>query len=216
MKKILITIISDTHSKHNKIKIPQCDILIHCGDISSMGREHEVRDFLKWFSKQPAEYKIFIAGNHDFMFENNGLFARSLVPSDIIYLEDTFIEVLGLKIYGTPVNPMFFNWAFNRTEENLKKHWEAIPENIDILITHCPPFGIMDAVNNRYNNYINTNTGSPSLNFEIFNRIKPKINCFGHIHQQNGVQIINNIKFINASVLDDNYDLVYDPITIEI
>lgn len=208
---IKFCIISDTHTKHKKLIIPKCDILIHCGDFSSMGREHEIRDFLMWFNQQDAKYKIFIAGNHDLMFENNRQLAKSLIPNGVIYLEDSLVEIMDLKIYGTPVQPEFCDWAFNRTEEKLKQYWEIIPNDIDVLITHGPPFGILDCVEGR-----EEHLGSKSLYDEITNRIKPKLSVFGHIHSGYGIAQTNNLTYVNASNLDEQYNVKYNPVIIHV
>jgi Icc-related predicted phosphoesterase len=206
-----VCFISDTHNKHNKLIIPECDFLIHSGDISSMGYEYEIVNFLKWFSKQPAKYKIFTVGNHDWLFERNRSLAKSLIPENVIYLEDESIEIDGLNFYGSPVQLEFCNWAFNRSEESLTRYWSNIPDNIDILITHSPAYGILDDV--RHNG---KHLGSPSLYDEVTNRIKPLIHCFGHIHSGHGTKFINNTCFVNASVLDEDYKLSYNPILIGI
>jgi len=208
MKKYIF--ISDTHNKHKQLIIPECDFLIHCGDFTSMGYEHEIIGFLSWFNKQKARHKIFIAGNHDWMFERNRTLAKSLIPEGIIYLEDEAIEIGGINFYGTPVNLEFCNWAFNRTEESLARYFEAIPDNTDVLITHNPPYGILDEVNND-----GINLGSPSL-IDNINRANPLIATFGHIHSSHGTKKIGETLFINASNLDEDYQVAYEPIVIEI
>lgn len=211
MKKNSICFISDTHNKHKQLNIPECDFLIHSGDISSMGYEHEIVSFLSWFNKQKARYKIFVAGNHDWLYEKNRTLAKSLIPEGIIYLEDEAIELEGLNFYGSPVQLEFCNWAFNRSEESLARYWEGIPNNTDILITHSPAFGILDEVNNN-----GIHLGSPSLYNEIINRVKPLIHTTGHIHSGHGTKVIDNTLFINASSLDEKYQLVYKPILVDI
>lgn len=207
-----ICIISDTHGKHKQITLPPADTIIHCGDFTSMGKEHEIRKFMKWFSKlEQYKNKIIIAGNHDMMFEYNGLLARSFIPDNVNYLQDSGVEIEGIKFYGTPVQSPFCNWAFNRIEEKLKQHWEAIPDDTDVLITHSPPYSIMDNIEGS-----NELLGSPSLYEEVLNRIKPKIHCFGHIHTGYGIKIIDNITFINASLLNEEYISVNNPVIIEI
>ena len=213
MKKITLVCISDTHNKHKHLgKLPDADIIIHCGDMTSMGREHEIRDFMKWFSGlNQYSHKICIAGNHDWLFDRNRLFAKSLVPKNVIYLEDKEVIIDDIKFYGTPVSLPFFNWAFNRPEEKLEQYWAAIPDDTDVLITHQPPYGIMD-----WSVYDKKATGSPSLYKEVLKRIKPKVHCFGHIHSGHGVKVIEDTTFINASNLDEDYMCVYDPVLIEI
>ena len=208
-----ICIISDTHGKHKRFgRLPDADMIIHCGDMSSVGREHEVRDFMKWYSAlSQYKYKLIIAGNHDWFFEKDRLFTKSIIPGNVVYLQDGSVEIEGLNFYGSPVTPPFCNWAFNRTEDKLMLHWLAIPENIDVLITHGPPKGIFDYVERD-----DVHVGSPSLYSQIMERIKPKVNCFGHIHSGHGIKEIDGIKFINASNLDEEYNLVYDPIVIDL
>lgn len=208
-----LCIISDTHNKHKRLgKLPEADVIIHCGDFTSMGHSHEIREFMKWFSKlEQYKYKIIIAGNHDWLFDRSRILALEHVPKNVIYLEDSGVEIEGLNFYGTPVQLPFMNWAFNKPEEKLIPHWEAIPDNTDVLITHGAPHTIMD-----FGIYTNHNTGSPSLYWEVMNRIKPKIHCFGHVHSGYGIKVIENTTFINASNLDDDYMCVNSPVIIEI
>lgn len=220
-----LCIISDTHGLHNdlekKFELPNADILIHCGDVSNVGYEHDVRNFLEWFGNlRQYPYKIFIAGNHDFLFENNKLIVQELISEtqekyskngEIHYLEDSGVNIWGLNFWGIPVTKPFNNWAFNRPEDKLQQHWENIPDNTDVLITHGPPYNILDFISNK-----NEHTGSESLKDNILNRIKPKIHCFGHIHNQYGATTIDNIKFINASNLNDNYRFANPPILLGI
>lgn len=207
-----LCIISDTHNKHKRLsKLPEADVIIHCGDMTSMGHSHEIVDFMKWFSKLNYQYKICIAGNHDWLFDTNRLIAREKVPENVIYLEDSGVEIEGIKFWGTPVQLPFNNWAFNKPEARLIPHWQAIPDDIDVLITHQPPYSIFD-----WSVYDLKHTGSPSLYKEVVERIKPKVHCFGHIHSGYGVKIIENIKFVNASNLDEDYMCVNNPVVIEI
>lgn len=207
-----ICIISDTHNKHKRLgRLPDADMIIHCGDFTSMGHSHEIVDFMKWYSMLPYKYKLIIAGNHDWLFERSRLLALEKVPENVIYLEDSGIEIEGLNFYGIPVQPPYNNWAFNRPEEKLIEHWKAIPDNTDVLITHGPPNSIFD-----FSVYDKIHTGSPSLYFEVVDRIKPKLHCFGHIHSGYGIKVIENTTFINASNLDERYMCVNDPVLFEI
>lgn len=223
--KYKILIISDTHEQHEELekifKLPEADFLIHCGDITGLGSEYKTRNFLEWFGKlNQYPFKIFIAGNHDFLFEEYPIIARDLVNEyknkyskngEIIYLEDSGVNLWGLNFWGIPVTQPFNNWAFNRPEVRLKQHWDAVPLNTDVLITHGPPRKIMD-----YSTFGNEYTGSLSLRFKVLNRIKPLIHCFGHIHSNYGQEEHNGIKFINASVLDDSYNISHPPVLVEI
>ena len=210
-----ITIISDTHNKHNELDqflTEESDVIIHCGDFTSMGYIEEVKKFLNWFSNlNQFTHKIFIAGNHDFSFEENFDEVKDLIPPNVIYLENIEVVIDGVKFYGTPIQKVFYNWAFNKEYGDLQKYYKMIPDDVDVLITHTPPFGILDNV---FNNPIPQ--GSPVLDEEIFERIKPKLNCFGHIHESYGVKDINNIKFVNASTLNMKYQIMNKPIIVEI
>ena len=209
-----IVIISDTHTKHEHIGINKYkgDVLIHCGDISGNGGAGAIQQFLDWFGAlDQFKHKIFIAGNHDWLFEKNNVYARDLVPDNVIYLQDEELVIEGIKFYGTPVQPPFCNWAFNVDEPKLSEYWKMIPDDTDVLITHSPPYMIGD-----YVPWAAKHEGSPSLYKEVMERIKPKIHCYGHIHEGYTFKLIDGIKFVNASCLDGDYMVVNDPVIIEI
>jgi len=208
-----ICIISDTHMKHKFVvlKSLEADVIIHCGDMTGNGGSGAITQFMEWFSGlDQFKHKICIAGNHDWMFERANLLARELVPDNVIYLEDEEVVIDGVKFYGTPVQKIFCNWAFNKPEEKLAQHWAAIPDDVDVLITHSPPYSIFDNVPR------SGNQGSPSLYKEVVERIKPKIHCFGHIHEGYGRKLMDGIRFVNASNLDGDYQCVNDPVVFEI
>ena len=220
-----VTFISDTHNKHSQLNLEPCDIIIHSGDISGRGYMSEITSFLEWFDKQDATHKIFIAGNHDFCFQDNTTWCLEKLKNypGITYLENSMVEIEGLKIYGSPWTPYFFNWAFNgmRTEDKatkanpfIKNYWDIIPNGIDILITHGPPKGILDQVDSHGPNAYEY-VGCEHL-MEKIKEIKPKIHVFGHIHEQSGYDEKDGTLFINASVLNSKYQLVNKPITLEI
>lgn len=206
-----ITCLSDTHGLHRRIKdIPLADMIIHAGDISNVGAEHQVIDFLNWFADLPHQHKIFIAGNHDFFFENEPRkYIEKNIPGNIIYLNDNGCTIDGINIYGSPITPRFMDWAFNRDRgKDIQKHWKLIPSNTDILITHGPPFGILDA------NANNHKTGCEDL-LKVTEKIKPQYHIFGHIHEAYGMTYNEHTTFINASILDEHYRIKNKPVLIE-
>lgn len=183
-------------------------MLVHAGDVSLRGKREEVIDFLQWFSKQEFQYRIFIAGNHDFFFEKAGEEEiKNLIPGNIIYLNDSGTTVNGMKIWGSPITPWFFNWAFNRKRgEEILKHWDLIPPDTDILITHGPAYGFLDTISNEQH------VGCQDLLRRVL-VVKPKIHVCGHIHESFGSIHRSGIQFINASLLDELYQLINKPVT---
>ncbi|HYK57236.1 MAG TPA: metallophosphatase domain-containing protein [Flavisolibacter sp.] len=200
-------VLADTHSRHRGVKLPKGDVLIHAGDISYRGEKLEVEDFLSWFGKQDFEHKIFIAGNHDFLFEKiKEKDLIKLIPDGIIYLNDSGTSIHGINIWGSPITPKFFNWAFNRTRGGeIQKHWTQIPSDTDLLITHGPPFGILDQTGN------DRHVGCKDL-LNTIQEINPQVHVFGHIHESYGTTKNFGIKFINASLTNDSFELMNKPI----
>ena len=145
---LIIDCISDTHGYHGKIDLPGGDILIHSGDCSSEGDLEEVLVFLDWFKAQKYSHRLLIPGNHDSIFELiPDLMEEECKRRHILLLNDSGCEIEGMKIWGSPVQPTFFDMAFNRNRgPDIKKHWDLIPNNTEILITHGPPYGIRDEV----------------------------------------------------------------------
>jgi Icc-related predicted phosphoesterase len=176
-----------------------------------MGKEYEVLNFLDWFAKQDYEHKIFIAGNHDFYFERMpNVDIQSIIPNNIIYLNDSGVTINGINIWGSPISPWFYDWAFNRHRgEPIKKHWDLIPTNTDILVTHGPVFGMLDYT------ISGMRVGCEELLLKV-EAIKPKFHICGHIHEAYGMQKKENTTFINASVLNEKYVLVNEPIVFEL
>lgn len=212
MKK-LITFISDTHGRHKLMTndLPGGDIIIHGGDVSNKGLLTEINDFLEWFKELPYTHKIFIAGNHDFGFENirhNYEYGIS-IPDNVIYLFDNSVNIDGINIYGSPWQPRFYDWAFNLNRGyDIAQKWNIIPGNTDILITHGPAYSILDRTPS------GMNAGCEDL-YERINDIKPRIHICGHIHGGYGYRENNGILFINASSLDERYEYNHKPIVLE-
>jgi Icc-related predicted phosphoesterase len=210
-----ITFISDTHTKQLELDLPGGDLLIHAGDIMNSGRDKEdIHEFCEWFESQDYKHKIFVAGNHDRMFENHPLESNTIVNNyNVTYLQDDEDIIDDVKIYGSPWQPEFMGWAFNlpRRGDELKEKWDAIPKDTDILITHGPPQDHLDVSGPPYN--------EPHLGCELL-RVKvddqpPKIHVFGHIHGGYGYKFHNGTHFFNASILNERYEYVNKPITFD-
>jgi Icc-related predicted phosphoesterase len=209
-----ITFISDTHAKHQHVTkdLPGGDILIHCGDISNRGFMTEIKNFLEWFDGVKGyEHKVFIAGNHDFGFQDNPKECIELLKNypNVTYLEDNSVIIDGIKIYGSPWQPRFYNWAFNvERGEAIAKKWEKIPTDVDILITHGPVFGILDQT------YTKQRVGCEELYKKVV-EIKPKIHACGHIHYARHIKQVEDVVYINACCLGEEYMYQNAPITVD-
>ena len=207
-----IVFISDTHGQHRKLKnLPEADMIIHGGDLSKMGRDHEVQDFINWFSKLNYTYRIFIAGNHDFHLEDfSQEFIQKKLPQNCYFLCNSGIEIEGVKIWGSPVTPTFFNWAFNVDRGiPIQKYWKMIPSDTNILVTHGPVKGMLDRTTS------NINAGCEDL-LNTVNKVQPKFHLFGHIHEAYGKEKVNETTFVNGSLLDEKYEMVHLPVEINI
>lgn len=203
--------ISDTHSQHAQLSLPEGDAIIHAGDLSKRGTAQQVHDFLQWFSGLDYKYRIFIAGNHDFLFERlSSSQVNALLPENVIYLNDSGIEIEGIKIWGSPVQPWFHDWAFNRQRgADIKKHWDLIPDDTTILITHGPAKGILDRT------VYGQEVGCADL-LDAVDRVRPAFHICGHIHEAYGVVERDKTTFINASVLNEDYRLVNAPVAFSV
>ncbi len=210
-----LVIISDTHNKMSSINLPKGDVLIHCGDFTVTGTVSEITQFNRELLRQANKFNhiIIIAGNHDLLFERQPQLARSLLDSRVNYLQDSFCVIDGIKFYGSPYQPRFFDWAFNLMRgAELAEKWNLIPDETDVLITHGPPFGILDEVPRQY--FIE-NTGCEELRKRV-ETIKPKLHIFGHIHCGYGTTEKFGVKFANASNCDESYEPTNAPVVIDL
>jgi Icc-related predicted phosphoesterase len=223
-----IIFISDTHTQHwdgwlnRELEKLLCEypeaVLVHCGDISSRGRQSEVEDFIEWYESLKFKSKLLIAGNHDFMFEDNPEEALRILETkgkSIIYLNDSGTEIDGVKFWGSPVTPRFFDWAFNR-DADIQKHWNMIPHDTNVLVTHGPPYGILD-----FTARDRKPVGCHYLRRRLFDLKDLKVHSFGHIHEGFGNQIgddvdFDGVHFVNASYLNLSYTPVNHPVVINI
>jgi Icc-related predicted phosphoesterase len=211
MSRLRIVCISDTHGQHARLRVPEGDLVIHAGDFMAFGdRPKEIVDFNHWLGKQPHRHKVVIAGNHDLMFERHPGAATELL-GNAIYLENSGAELEGLTIWGSPVQPEFNNWAFNVARgAAIRRYWKIIPADIDILVTHGPPFGVLDQ-----SHPSTAHLGCEEL-AQAVEQLKPRLHIFGHIHGGHGQVAANGTRFLNASVVNEAYRLVHEPQVVEI
>lgn len=208
-----VVFISDTHEQHEQLtNLPKADMIIHGGDITNRGKVQEVDEFIEWFARLDYKYKVFIAGNHDFHLEKYAWYEiQERLPEGMYYLCNSSVEIEGVHIWGSPITPTFYNWAFMRDRGvNIRREWDKMPtENLDILITHGPPARVLDRCMN------GDIVGCEDL-LQTVNTVKPKYHLFGHIHEGYGIYKGEDTTFINGSVLDHNYQLKNEPIVFEV
>lgn len=213
-----ICIISDTHSYHRDIIMPEADMLICAGDLSFRGEMNIIEDFSNWMKGLPYKHKITIFGNHETGTEygkKRDPALRMIRDAGIHYLENSKVVINGLKIFGSPVTPTFFNWEYNVDRgAPIAKVWANIPDDTDILITHGPPLGILDEAPRGVMGY--ENVGCEDLLKRVLELKQLKAHCFGHIHNGYGLKTEHGIQFVNASICTENYKPTNLPIVIDI
>lgn len=228
-----IAFFSDTHTIHERWysnlredvrdDFDSADMLIFTGDYSDTGSYKDTESFCRWFHNRPNRYKIMIAGNHDFFFDTE-ISKRNPAPrtnyeieellgryNSIIYLNNSDVTIEDITIWGSPINKWFYDWAFNRHEgADIKRYWDTIPNNTDILLTHGPSYGVQDLV---IRNGTEEHLGDRDLQ-DAIERVKPKIFASGHIHEGYGEEQIGKTLFINSCSLDGKYNPMNDPIIV--
>ncbi|MHB8355127.1 MAG: metallophosphatase domain-containing protein [Vulcanimicrobiaceae bacterium] len=204
-----IVIVSDTHLRHD-FALPDGDMLLHCGDETMDGRTKQLKAFGEWLAAAPHRHKIVIAGNHELTLERFRSFPKRYWP-EAVYLQDSAVTIEGLKIYGSPWQPWFHDWAFNLPPgEHLARKWAMIPDDTDILVTHGPPQGILDTVRGE-----ETDLGCADL-LKRVQQVQPALHAFGHIHSANGALVSGKTLFVNASICDEEYQATQKPWIVDI
>lgn len=192
--------LSDTHNLHRHLKnLPEADVIVHSGDFTMTGAMDEIIDFLNWFCDLPCAHKIFIAGNHDMSLYNATI---SGLDDNCHYLCNSGVEIDGIRFYGIP---LFMEDAMN---DRVVKNIKSVPEDTDVLITHQPPYGILDWSDNYH-------YGSKTL-LQRVEEINPQLHLFGHIHNAHGILRRQRTTFSNAALLGDDYELDASPIILDI
>lgn len=218
---IKLVAISDTHNRHKEITIPECDVLIHCGDYSYKGHDEEIEKFYTWFNDQPARYLISIQGNHELGYEKDPAKANRIIKKvcgRVNLLNDSGCTIEGVNYWGSPVTPWFYDWAYNRARNDaemlhrhvglIKPHWDLIPKSTDVLITHGPPYDILDLCPD------GRIVGCEDL-LDAVKRVKPDLHFFGHIHHSYGEKHVDGTSFYNVATCDEKYMATNKPVVVE-
>ena len=204
--------LSDTHSNHNQLIIPDnIDIVIHTGDATNhrdpYRNEPEMHKFLDWYSSLNIPNKVFVAGNHDTSIEK-GLVTNEYIESlGIRFLLNEAVEISGFKIWGSPYVPSYGNWAFMKSRAKIGKIWKTIPADADIIATHGPPLGVLD-ITNRSDN-LSEQCGDRSLLNHILS-INPKACLFGHVHNTKDIFNAGTKKITQLNTIFSNAACVND------
>jgi Icc-related predicted phosphoesterase len=195
-----IVVVSDTHGLHNGIEdLPAGDVLVHAGDFMNSGYDpKDVLSFNRWLGEQPFKHRVVCAGNHDRYFQNSPHEARFFL-TNATYLENTGVTIDNVTFWGSPYTPEFLNWAFMYTRGSGAKYWDQIPDGLDVLITHGPPFGILDQVTPD-----GEHLGCAEL-LESVEQKRPRVHLFGHIHGGAGIFESDVTRFVNAAYLNEQY-----------
>jgi len=202
---IKFVLLSDTHGF--KPDVPNGDFLIFAGDWSQgWGKEmNHVVEFSNWIGNLPHSYKIVIAGNHDIIAEHKSMEVRQeFARRDIIYLQHEKREIAGIKFFGSPYTPRFAGCFMADRGRDLANLWERIPDNTDILITHGPPFKVLDET------FDGEKSGCVDLWYRLWD-VRPKLHVFGHIHEGYGNKTHLTTSFYNASICNEFYEPINKP-----
>jgi len=208
MDRLRIVCLSDTHNRHDALTIPDGDVLLHAGDFTGRGRPREIAAFGAFLARLPHREKVVIAGNHDFLFQDEPERAQELL-GPVTYLRDALAEVAGLRVWGSPWQPWFFDWAFNLPRgPALAERWALVPAGVDVLVTHGPPHGILDSTAD------GRRVGCEELTAARA-RIRPRLHLFGHIHESYGTHRADGILSVNACNCDLEYRPVNPPVVLD-
>ncbi len=205
-----VVVISDTHGDHSKLSGLSGDVLVHCGDfcLGDKGAQGVLEDLDTWFGRQPFKHVLCTGGNHDFLVEDLRIRGQRIFRN-ATYLEDEAVEIEGFKFYGAPWVPELSEWAHYLTARELARAWSKIPMDVDVLVTHTPPRGVLD-----------TNSRGQQCGCELLrdrvSSVRPQAHCFGHIHASSGNQRLDGTLFINASVANSRYLVTRQPATFEL
>jgi predicted phosphodiesterase len=241
---VRIVCISDTHLQWKPVdQIPEGDVLIHAGDLTMTGSYLEVVRACATLSRFPHPRKLLIAGNHDALFQTRPGDAKVAVGDAITYLEDSGVEIGGLRFWGSPWTPRYYDWSFQlerkRPESErpfllrdrgqvmaldasgrptlrwAEDHWKQIPQDTDVLITHGPPYGILDKAGYDLASKTDLHVGDEAL-LDVVKQIRPRVHVFGHIHSSPGQVEQDGTIFVNATMCDESYRWLRKPIVIDL
>jgi Icc-related predicted phosphoesterase len=214
---VRIVCISDTHSHHERIVVPEGDVLIHAGDLTRSGTQAQIHDTYIWLAGLPHERIIVTPGNHDFELDRNThllQMVNTMFPR-IETLVDSETMLGGMRVWGSPWTPWFNDWSFifasgPAGEKEARAKWDEIPDDTAILVTHGPPYGIGDATQHGWH------VGCPALKARTAQLPNLRLHVFGHVHEAYGAQRVGDVLYVNACSCDVLYYPRHPPIVVDI
>ena len=209
-----VLVISDTHGMHRSLpQLPKADVIIHAGDFCNIGSQLDAIKFLHWFNALDYPHRICIGGNHDIIMEKGSESeVRMLVPPGVTYLRESGVTIDGVRFWGSPYTPTFMDWGFMADRgEDIRKHWDLIPNDVDVLITHGPAHGICDTCPNWDVMGAYQHVGCEELRKAV-DRLKPRVHLFGHVHYSGGDHFVGaDTLSINAAICNEAYVPINKP-----
>lgn len=206
----------DSGNCQGRVIVPDGDVLVCCGDITHRGELSILNDFCQWMKELPHRRKIVVFGNHDkFEREPNFSIARRMITDvGAIHLHDSEAIIDGVKFYGSPFTPVFYDWAWLLPRGNaIAEKWAIIPDDVSVLVTHGPPAGINDLPDiGPFSQHV----GCQELFERILELSQLKVHLHGHIHGGYGVTEDFGVKFVNAAICTERYIPDNSPIVIDI
>lgn len=213
-----LVLVSDTHGLHRRMPpVPDGDVLVHAGDLTSYGTLAGVRDAVAWLAALPHRHKVCVAGNHDWAFERHPVEAEALVPPGVTYLRDRGATLGGVRFWGSPWQPEFNAWAFNLPRgAALARVWARIPDDVQVLVTHGPPFGVLDRVDQGSGFRGTRHVGCEDLARRVAALPDLRVHVFGHVHEGYGMLELGGRRFVNASTTTVRYEPVNAPVVVDL
>jgi Icc-related predicted phosphoesterase len=204
-----IVCISDTHELHRELDVPPGDLLIHAGDFSFA--QHSIpcaalRNFNEWLGELPHRYKVVVPGNHDVLLAER---RNHAAICNATLLVNSGVVIEGVRIWGSPLTPLRGGAFTCADPEERQLYWARIPKGTDILVTHTPPFGVLDQTPDS-----DEHEGCPEL-WEAVSRVRPRYHVFGHVHGAHGILRTEHTTFINAALVGEFFDLDKRPIVFD-
>jgi Icc-related predicted phosphoesterase len=206
-RRVRVVCISDTHELHRDLALPDGDLLIHAGDFTFWNHAAKIQDFNDWLGELPHRHKVVIPGNHDRAFSQDPRF-RAMITNAVLLINEG-VKLCGLNIWGTPVTCDDAAYGHSKREERARLY-ASIPKETHILITHGPPYGILDREPGSLHKQ-----GCTELRLAVM-QLKPRLHVFGHVHAGYGTCHTERTLFVNAALLGWTGDIENRPIVMDI